>query len=108
MKLLAVLGFGLIMGCSTMQPAVDECQGYNTEVKQQYCYASKEVSSARRSVAQSLLDGAITKEQAIRARDILNEADAGLDVVESLILAGQEVEARSQLTILRAILLRLQ
>lgn len=86
-----------LSGCSIFQPKVDECASYDTTVKKSYCYSSKEVTALRLATAQSYQDGAITKEQAISARDVLNIADEHLDLAESLILTGDDVQATESL-----------
>lgn len=96
-----------LVGCAHVSPPVDECAGYDTRIKQVYCYASKEVATARRAVAQSLLDGAIKRDDAIEARDILNRADLALDTAERLIIAGEDDEAGAVLHAVREILLEI-
>jgi len=108
MKYLAVALLILVSGCSMLKPEVDECANYDAPAKTSYCYLSKEVTALRLATAQSLNDGAITREEAIRARDILSEADGYLDIAEKLIVTGDEVKATNSLTTVRALLVELR
>ena len=98
----------LLSGCSLFKPQTDICSHFSTQLQQSYCYASNEVTAARKAVRQSLIDGAITKSQAIKARDLLNEADAILDSTSALIHMGDEEGAQQNLRLTRSILLELK
>jgi hypothetical protein len=106
----AFLVLALLAGCPVTRPggAVDECSGYTTTVQRSYCYASKEVTAARRATTQSLKDGAISKSTATAIAAKLSEADTILDGVELLILAGDTEQAGGQLQTVRSILLELK
>lgn len=105
MKLLyAVVMAATLAACTSTGPSVDECAAYDTGAMRGYCYASKEVTAARRAVAASLRDGSITLDQAIRARDTLSRADSVLDEVERLIIVRQDGDAQLLLVTFREIL----
>ncbi len=108
MRALVVVLVLMVSACAVVQPKVDECMAYDTDVKTSYCYVSKEVEAVIRATAQSKRDGVITNEQAVVIANAMRKADEYLDMAERFILVGDDVQATGSLDAARLLLLEVK
>ncbi len=94
---------GMLAGCQSISPTVDECAAYPTSQERTYCYTSKEVAALARATAQSYRDGVITREEAEKVQSAIRTADGLLDAAGALISQGDN--AHAELIIVRELIL---